>query len=431
MSDGYAIAAVTAVIRRTILEAFAAASLSDVVGTIPVTADPPDRVIPPNTPDPTQINIFLRQISRNAAFRNMDLPGRNHAGELVGGPPLALDLHYFITAYGADIFHSEMLLGHATLALHENETLTREGIARALSPVPPDPLVPAVLTTSGIEAQMELIKIVPEAVDSEEMSRLWSAIQGQYRPTAAYRASVVLIEPRGKGAPPPPVRAPSGHAVSFVDLRLDAVEAETATTDPITAASTIALIGGDFVRGEMSVEIGERTATPADADISTGRMTLDLSGMLPPPRAGLQAVRIIRNRQLDPAPATPISDVSNTIGAAIRPEITGSVVNISSTDTVDGVPVASGDVTLTISPPVGRQQAARILLNVAGAPGAHQLDAPPNNGAGTGVDEVTVIAFPFRRIPRGSYLIRLSIDGAESLLTVDGGGVYDGPEVTI
>ena len=33
-----------------------------------------------------------------------------------------------------------------------------------------------------------------EPMDTEEMSRLWSAIQAHYRPTAAYVASVVLIE---------------------------------------------------------------------------------------------------------------------------------------------------------------------------------------------------------------------------------------------
>jgi hypothetical protein len=429
VSDGFAIAAVTAVIRRTLLEAFSASNLSDVTGPISVTAEPPDRVIQGNGPEPTQVNIFLHQVSTNAGFRNMELPSRNQAGDRVSGEPLAIDLHYFVTAYGSDMFEAEMLLGHAALALHENATLTREGIARALSPVPPDPSVPDALTTSGIESQMELIKILPEAVATEDMSRLWSAIQGQYRPTIAYRVSVLLIEPRGAGAPALPVRSPGGGAVAVVTLRLDSVEARTGAADPILFNSTVVLSGRDFVLGEMTVEMGDTVATPADEDIATSSMSLDLSGF--PVRAGIQAVRAVRTRQLEPAPATPVIDFSNTLAVAIRPQVTGSVVNLTDTDTVDGVPVASGDITLTLSPAVGRRQAATVLLNTPGAPGAHRLNAPPNNGAADGVEQVTEIAFPFRRIPRGTYLMRLSVDGAESLLTTDGGGVYDGPEVTL
>ncbi len=431
MSNGFAIAAVTAVIRRTLLEAFAATNLSDVVGNIGVTAEPPDRIILPGNSDPTQVNIFLRQISTNPAFRNWDLPSRNHNGDPVSGPPLAIDLHYFVTAYGADMFYAEMLLGHAALALHEYATLTREWIARALAPVPPDSSVPAELTSSGIGAQLEIIKLLPEPVDSEEMSRLWSAIQGQYRPTIAYRATVVLMEPRNAGALAPPVRTPGGRGVTLVNLQLDSVTAESPTTDLVLSDSVILLTGGDFVRGEMSIEIGDTLAVPVNTDISTAQMTFDLSSLATPPRAGVQAVRVIRTRQYELAPATPTTDISNTVALSIHSSISASVVNISETDSVDGTPIASGDITLTINPPVGRRQTASVLLNAAGTSASYRLIAPPDNGAGTGVETVTEIVFPFRRLVRGDYLLRVSVDGAESLLTVDGDGVHNGPEVTL
>jgi len=431
MSDGYAIAAVSAVIRRTILEALSAAQVSDVTGNIQVTAIPPDRVIPPNGAEPTQVNIFLHQVTRNAAFRNADLPSRNAAGDLVSGPALALDLHYMITAYGTEPFWAEMLLGHAALALHENATLTRRAIARALSPNPPDALVPPALRDSGIEAQIELVKILPKAVDSEEMSRLWAAIQRQYRPTMAYRASVVLIEPRASGASAPPVRAPGVRALPLANVELASVAAASGANEPITRASTIVLSGQGFSPEEMTIEIGETVATPAAGSVNAARIELDLSALAPPPRAGLQPLRAIRTRPLGPPPTTPAVEVSNTLPLTLRPAITASNVAIGSTDTVDGQPVSSGTVTLTIDPPVGRAQKATVLLNTAGGGPMHRLEAPANNGAAANVDEVAQIAFAFRRLRRGPYLIRVSVDGAESLLTVDGGGVYDGPEVTL
>ena len=39
-----------------------------------------------------------------------------------------------------------------------------------------------------------MLKITPAALGTEEMSRLWSALQAHYRPTAAFQVSVVLIE---------------------------------------------------------------------------------------------------------------------------------------------------------------------------------------------------------------------------------------------
>jgi hypothetical protein len=431
MSDGYAIAAVTAVIRRTILEALSVANVSDVVGNIQVTAIPPDRVIPAGGAEPTQVNIFLHQVTRNPAFRNWDLPSRNAAGDLTAGPPLALDLHYLVTAYGTEPFWAEMLLGHTTLALHENATLTRLAIAQALSPNPPDPLVPAVLTNSGIEAQMELIKVLPEPVDGEEMSRLWSAIQGQYRPTAAYRASVLLIDPRAAGATAPPVRAPSGRALPIANVELERVEADTGQTDPITVASTIILTGKGFVPGEMSVEIGDVSANLALGEVSATGMQLNLATLGVAPRAGLQALRAVRTRTLGPAPTTPSVEVSNTLALTLRPIITASNVAVGAVDVAGGQPVSSGTITLTLDPPVGRMQRVSVLLNSAGGGPMYRVDAPPNNGAAANAVEVAQIAFPFRRLIRGTYLIRVSVDGAESVLTADGNGVYNGPEVVL
>ena len=42
-------------------------------------------------------------------------------------------------------------------------------------------------------------------MSSDEMSKLWSAIQSHYRPSAAYHVSVVLIEGNGPRVSPLPV----------------------------------------------------------------------------------------------------------------------------------------------------------------------------------------------------------------------------------
>src|SRR5215470_17020923 len=49
---------------------------------------------------PLQVNIFLHQVTHNAAWRNVGLPSVGPDGATrLDNPPLALDLHYLLTAY--------------------------------------------------------------------------------------------------------------------------------------------------------------------------------------------------------------------------------------------------------------------------------------------------------------------------------------------
>ena len=116
----------------------------------------------------------------------------------MSNPPLALDLHYLLSAYGAEDLHPEILLGYAMQLLHETPVLSRGAITTALNPSPSvgTTLPPALraLAACGLADQLEQIKITPEYLNTEEMSKLWTAVQSHYRPTAAYVATVVLIE---------------------------------------------------------------------------------------------------------------------------------------------------------------------------------------------------------------------------------------------
>jgi hypothetical protein len=160
---------------------------------------PPDRVIPPGGTETSQINLFLHQVTHNGAWRNEAQPSRDASGRhRLGNPPLALDLHYLVSAYGAEDLHAEILLGYAMQLLHEHPVLDRAAIRTALLPSPATGVVlpPALraLAECGLADQYEQIRITPAVMSTEEMSRFWAALQAHYRPTAAYHASVVLIE---------------------------------------------------------------------------------------------------------------------------------------------------------------------------------------------------------------------------------------------
>src|SRR5262249_43362481 len=148
-------------------------------------------------------------------------PERSSNGARLSSPPLGLDLHYLLTAYGVEPYHAEILLGHASQELHENSILTRSQIRSALAPAVPDPTLPAPVALSALADQVEGLRIVPLVVPPDEMSRMWTALQAHYRPTIAFQVSVVLIDNAGTAQSALPV-LDRGGAVEM--LRRPAIE---------------------------------------------------------------------------------------------------------------------------------------------------------------------------------------------------------------
>ena len=138
MSSALAIAGVTAVLRDLLNDGLINHNISGVLGsTVTVSALPPDRVVASNGAETSQLNLFLHQVSPNLGWRNEGLPSRDGAARTrLSNPPLALDLHYLLSAYGAEDLHAEILLGYAMQLLHETPVLGRSAIATALNPSP-------------------------------------------------------------------------------------------------------------------------------------------------------------------------------------------------------------------------------------------------------------------------------------------------------
>src|SRR6516162_8520179 len=128
MSNALAIAAVTATL-QSILHDGIATELNDIT----VTVLPPDKARGNNTNN--QLNLFLYQITRNAAYANRDMPRHVQPGE-TGIPPLPLNFHYLLTAFGKDDDTTKIPLGHKLLGmamsiLHDHPVLSADDITSA------------------------------------------------------------------------------------------------------------------------------------------------------------------------------------------------------------------------------------------------------------------------------------------------------------
>lgn len=205
MSNALAIASVTRILKDLLNDAMVN---SNVIPGVTITALPPDRALAGVAGDTVSLNLYLHRITPNAALTNSDLPTRDARGGLVRNPRLALDLHYLLSAYTNVELKGEILLGYAMEMFHETPVLARNLVRAALKnglngtplPEPFDDIDPARLAD-----QIELIRITPQTLSLDDMSKLWAAFQSNYRTTVAYLVSLVLIERDMKPRNPLPV----------------------------------------------------------------------------------------------------------------------------------------------------------------------------------------------------------------------------------
>jgi hypothetical protein len=196
MSSAQAIASMTYVLKSLLNNRLVQSEISASVGDVTVSTLPPERVVT-GTDERGQLNLFLYRITPHSAWRG-GLTGAD------GAPPgqrsLGLNLYYLLTAYSEQDFHAEILLGYAIQLMMETPVLTRDAILGALSAGSAgqtgnsSPLPHTVVAGSTLADQVERLEICPEFLSTEETSKLWSALQAPYRPSMAYKVSVVMMQ---------------------------------------------------------------------------------------------------------------------------------------------------------------------------------------------------------------------------------------------
>jgi hypothetical protein len=444
MSTALAIASVTVVLKDLLNNGLIDHNVSASVGEVMVSALPPDRIDALEAENKSRLNLFMYQVVPNAGWRNIDLPSRDGRGERLSNPPLALDLHYMLTAYGLEEFHSEILLGYGMQLLHETPVLTRAAIRTSLAP--PTPVVGGsglppemqALSTSELAEQVEQIKIIPQSMSTEELSKLWPAFQAKYRPTAAYQASVVLIESRLSTKPALPVRARKVYVVPFQHPVIDKIMSQAKHGDPVVegqpilAGYNLAIVGKQLRGDETRVNVGGIKVVLPTGDVDDTQIILPLPEAL---QSGVQAVQVI-HRTMMGSPPTPHSAVESNVAAfVLRPRIeTISVTNVQGS----GNNLRSANLDLAVKPAVGLTQRVVLLLNELiphptsppETPSSYSFHAPPMamlSPPGPTED----ITIPISGVKAGTYLARVQVDGAESPLGTDAGGRYDSPQVLI
>lgn len=433
MSNALGVASVSFVLVDLLNNGLIDRDISASVGDISVTALAPDQV--EASQGKSQLNLFLYNVTQNEAWRNMNFPSLNAQGERINNPPLALNLHYLLTAYGVEQYHAEILLGYGMQLLHEHPVLLRDAIRESLA-APTQvsggnlPASMLNLFTSGLADQIEQIKIWPQMLTTEEISRLWTAFQAKYRPTAAYQVSVVLIESERSTKKALPVQTRTIKAVPFEKPVISQVLAQADLTKPALDQPIFdgyfLVLQGQALQGETTtVLFGDIEVAPVAVRASQVTVALP-AGLLP----GTQSVAVNQPMLLGSPPEPHRGVQSAPVPFTLQPQI-------------QTITPSAGQIDITLDLAVGPTQIALLLLNQL-----LPLTSPPASNANAytfpAVPRISLASPPLSPPPpspnlsflipgvaSGTYLVRVQVDDAESPLTPGPDGRLMNPQVTI
>jgi hypothetical protein len=353
------------------------------------------------------VNIYLYQVTPNAAHRNIDAPTRRADGTLAQRPRTALDLHYLFTFHGNDDqLEPQRLLGAVSTALNAQPLLSKQNIISATNNY-------AFLKTSNLADQIERVRFTPTSLTLEEFSKLWSVFfQIEYSLSAAFQASMVLMESDDTPQDAPPVLARNLYVGTFRPPIVDRVISQAGPDQPLVTGATL-LIQGQQLRGDVTLVLLEgQERTPSS--VTDSQLMLPLP---PDVHAGVQGLQVIQKKNMGTPPTPHRGFESNVAPFILRP-------TISAPPTTAAGAGGGTDVTVKLTPNIGAGQRAVLMVNSlpAGPPAAF-TSLPVVSGA-----DAAQITINMRGVPTGKYLVRVQVDGAESLLTTTG-NVFSDPTV--
>ena len=361
-----------------------------------VTTVRPESGTPATAP---RINLYLYQVTPNAALRNADLQTRRSDGTFLQRPAVALDLHYLISFYGSGSgqeyeIHAQELLGETLLTLHQFPVLTRSG-------------------------ESPEVRVTPSTLTLEDLSKLWSVFfQTSYTLSVAIECSVLLLESTITPSQALPVQKAAIRGIPFSRAYIEEVLENDTRNAEITSDSEVVIIGTGLKGENVMARIGGEEIAPQS--ISDTEVVLDLSGANL--QAGVLPVELVYRVEMTPGDSSSLRtfQTSNVVPLVLRPVLTLPAASVSIGTDVN--------LDLTITPDVGALQDGRVLLNSTTGSSSYVIEAlsrtPADPPSGT-------LSFPMEGINPDDYLVRIQIDGAVSLLKTNAGGEYSEPKITI
>ncbi len=198
-----------------------------------------------------RINLFLYKIEENTFLKNQDWSLKPGNSNQLAPAPLSLNLYYLVTPYarndpqtGNSTAHE--ILGEAMRVFYENS------------------VIPQQYLETDLKTAREEFRIVYNALDPEELSRLWSTFAQPFRLSVRYQVLTVQLDMSPAGEMPLPKRV---RTIGVPGVRAPfsppAVLDMTPASGP--AGTAVTFTGENLAGWKVTVLVGDQTVLDQQA----------------------------------------------------------------------------------------------------------------------------------------------------------------------
>ena len=266
MTNHQSVATVTAMLSQ-LVQGYAGGAIEGAA----VTMQRPDAVPVGGTDAVTnRVNLFLFQAAFDPTRRNDDLATRDSSGRVLQRPKIALELHYLLSFYGDEtVLAPQRMMAAVVAGLHARPILSMERAAAFIAEAKTTGAAFEYLADSNLPEQRADVRLVPAALNLEELSKLWSVFfQVPYALSVAYKAAVVVVEADEEMRSTLPVRVPVVTvAGDHTPIAIASVQPKGGgATAPVFANTVLAVAGSGFVGNGLVARLdGARRTSPQRA----------------------------------------------------------------------------------------------------------------------------------------------------------------------
>lgn len=369
------------------------------IGGIKISTKPLDAI---DTQNPANgLNVFLYLVSPTSSVDAVETLVRDNRGYPMNNPILSLDLHYIITATSSDNddLVAQKILASAMRILNNHPVLLRDLIRKAIRSKEG-------LESSDLADQIDDVRLTLNGLSTEDLTKIWARFpNANFRSSVAYVAQVVLLE--SKIIEQAGVMGAIGID-KISQLKSPSIERIEPQILEYTPNASIIIIGNSLKAPAISVEFNDTLTIPIKTEsVSDRRVVVPIPPEIEP---GILKIRI--NHYL-----SPVKEEQATVGkrSVLKSNASPLVLAPRILSPRQGKAAKGKELTVEFEPSISKEKTTFVYLGDFAIPAYLNKGSKP-----TGDLRVGSVSFMIpSEVISGTYLLRVAIDGATSLLVTD------------
>jgi hypothetical protein len=300
------------------------------------------------------------------------------------------------------------MLGYGMVAFHDNVIIGRDFIADKLAGE-------AILADSNLSDQIEQIRLTPEYLNTEEISKIWTMFGAKFRLSAYYKVSVALLRKEKSVRQALPVLQSKLYVkpikLPFIQdiVAEDRVGSDYSSNRIFIEGDTIIISGNSLQADVTKVQFDGSLAVGVDVELDS-KITIPIPTTL---RAGIHSIQIVHEMLLG-EPEVPHNGVNSNLTAFVLSPI------------LENINLVGSDLTADVQPEIEEGIRYSVFLNEI------DFDTTTRNAKEYSFEqiapsEISNITIDMDTVDAGTYLVRIRVNNATSPIFDN----FSGPTIII